>query len=388
MKKSFWLTLVLALAAYVLLPLPGQSAPLQKRIDTKRAQLEKVKRHEGVLTTTISGYNNRIGRLQGEIRGTRRRLGQVQGELDQKRDELVAVRDKLERSRDRLERLRRELRAARRALARRLVEIYKSDAPDALTVVLESDGFADLLDRTDFLARISDQDRGVTDRVRGLRDQTQKQTKQLAGLEHRAQVVATQILRRRDAIASVRDQLVSSRTSLRGARNGRRVVLARVRNTKHGLEEDLAAMERAQARVRSALVGAGQQLGPIKHGSGRLIWPVNGPITGSFGEQRPGHIHVGIDIAAPTGTPIRAADSGRVALMGWVGGYGNYTCVQHTGSLSTCYGHQSRFGTSNGAAVRQGQVIGFVGSTGHSTGSHLHFEVRVNGSPVNPLGYL
>jgi murein DD-endopeptidase MepM/ murein hydrolase activator NlpD len=224
--------------------------------------------------------------------------------------------------------------------------------------------------------------------VRGLRDQTQKQTKLLAGLERRKQLVATQILRRRDAIASVRDQLVSSQTSLRSARNGRRTVLARVRNTRHGLEGDLASLEREQARVQSALAGAGGKLGAIKHGSGRLIWPVNGPIVGAFGEQRPGHVHAGIDIAVGTGTPIRAADAGRVVLMGWVGGYGNYTCIQHTGSLSTCYAHQSRFGTSNGAAVRQGQVIGYVGCTGHCFGPHLHFETRVNGSPVNPLGYL
>ncbi len=388
MKKSFWLTLTLALAAYVLMPMPGQSAPLQSRIEKKRSQVQKVKRHEGVLTTTISGYNNRIERLQGEIGGTRQRLGQVQGQLDRKRDELVSVRDKLERSRSRLEHLRRQLRTARRVLAGRLVEIYKSDAPDALTVVLESDGFADLLDRADFLARISDQDRGVTNRVRGLRTKAETQTKQLAGLEHRAQLVATQILRRRDTIASVRDQLVSSQASLRGARNGRRTVLARVRTSRHGLEGDLASLEREQARVQSALAGAGQQLGPIKHGSGRLIWPVNGPIVGAFGEQRPGHVHAGIDIAVASGTPIRAADSGRVVLMGWVGGYGNYTCIQHTASLSTCYAHQQRFATSNGAAVRQGQVIGYSDCTGHCFGPHVHFEVRVNGAPVNPLGYL
>ncbi len=388
MKKSFWLTLTLALAAYVLMPMPGQSAPLHSRIEKKRSQLQKVKRREGVLTTTISGYNNRIDRLQGEISGTRRRLGQVQGQLDRKRGELVAVRDKLERSRSRLEHLRRQLRTARGVLTRRLVEIYKSDAPDALTVVLESDGFTDLLDRADFLSRISDQDRGVTNRVRGLRTEAETQTKLLAGLEHRAQLVATQILQRRDTIASAQDQLVSSQTSLRGARNGRRTVLARVRNSRHGLEGDLASLEREQARVRSALAGAGGQLGAIKRGSGRLIWPVNGPIVGAFGEQRPGHIHAGMDIAAPSGTPIRAADSGRVVLMGWVGGYGNYTCIQHTATLSTCYAHQSRFGTSNGASVRQGQVIGFVGSTGHSFGPHLHFETRVSGTPVNPLGYL
>jgi murein DD-endopeptidase MepM/ murein hydrolase activator NlpD len=77
-----------------------------------------------------------------------------------------------------------------------------------------------------------------------------------------------------------------------------------------------------------------------------------------------------------------------VVLMGWVGGYGNYTCIQHTGSLSTCYAHQSSFATSNGASVSQGQVIGHVGCTGHCFGDHLHFETRINGSPVDPMGYL
>ena len=114
---------------------------------------------------------------------------------------------------------------------------------------------------------------------------------------------------------------------------------------------------------------------------------MNGPIASPFG-MRWGRLHAGIDIAVPAGTPIRAADSGRVVLMGWVGGYGNYTCIQHTSSLSTCYGHQSRFGTSNGAAVQQGQVIGYVGCTGHCFGDHLHFETRINGSPVDPMGYL
>ena len=99
-------------------------------------------------------------------------------------------------------------------------------------------------------------------------------------------------------------------------------------------------------------------------------------------------MHEGIDIAVPAGTPIRAADSGTVVIAGWTGGYGNYTCIQHTSSLSTCYGHQSRFGTANGAAVQQGQVIGYVGCTGHCFGDHLHFETRINGSPVDPMGYL
>jgi len=392
MRTTFWLTISVALAAYVLLPLPGLSAPVSKRIEKKRSQIEHVKRREDVLTTTISGYNNRIQRLQGEIRGTRQRLGRVQHDLDVKRSELIEVRNKLERARDRLERLMRQLRTAKRVLAARLVEIYKSDTPDALTVVLEADGFNDLLERADFLDRISHQDRGVTDRVRRLRDEQQAQTDRLAGLERQVRIVATQILRRRDEIAAAQDQLVSSQSSLRGARDERRASLAKIRGRRNHLEGDLAALEREQARVQAALAGAGRTAfsaaGPIKHGSGRFIWPVNGPITGVFGEARPGHMHAGVDISAASGTPIRAADSGRVVLMAFTGGYGNYTCIQHTATLSSCYAHQSRFGTSNGASVRQGQVIGYVGSTGHSFGAHLHFEARVNGSAVNPLGYL
>ncbi len=393
MRKTFWLPIALALAAYVLLPLPGQSAPLSKRIEAKRAQVEAKKRREGVLTTTIQRYNERIGGLQGDIRSAQRRLQVVQSDLDAKRSELLRVRDRLEVARDRLERARAKLRLARGALADRLVELYKADEPDALTVVLEADGFTDLLERTDFLQRISDQDREIVETVRVLKRRAEISERLLADLEQQKRVAAEAILRRRDDIASTRDRLAGAQGELRTSRNGRRVVLSRVRRERRSAQEDLASLEREQAKVQGVLAGAGQKAfspaaGPIRRGSGQLIWPVNGPITGSFGEARPGHIHAGVDVSAPGGTPIRAADSGRVVLLGFTGGYGNYTCVQHTSSMSTCYAHQSGYATSSGAAVRQGQVIGYVGNTGNSFGNHLHFEVRMNGSPVNPLGYL
>ena len=104
--------------------------------------------------------------------------------------------------------------------------------------------------------------------------------------------------------------------------------------------------------------------------------------------MRWGRLHAGVDIAVPTGTPIRAAASGTVAIAGWIGGYGNYTCIQHGGGIATCYGHQSSIGVSVGQHVSQGQVIGAVGCTGHCFGPHVHFEVRVNGTPVDPMGYL
>ena len=149
--------------------------------------------------------------------------------------------------------------------------------------------------------------------------------------------------------------------------------------------EDLRALEAADRKVRQLLSVRGA--GPIVHGSGDLILPVNGGIVSPFG-QRWGRLHAGVDMASPTGTPIRAAQAGRVVIAGVVSGYGNYTCIQHGRSFTTCYAHQSRFMVRRGAAVRQGQVIGLVGCTGHCFGPHLHFETRVNGRPVDPQGYL
>ncbi|MET0809503.1 MAG: peptidoglycan DD-metalloendopeptidase family protein [Thermoleophilaceae bacterium] len=386
MKKSFWAPITLALVAYLVLPLPGLSAPLSQRIDKTREQIDAAKQKEGVLSTDIAQFSTRIESLQGEINATQNRPARAQSSLDRQKAELLEVRDQLEESRDRLERLRSELATARKVLAARLVEIYKADAPDALTVVLEADGFGDLLERAEFLERISDQDREITDDVRVLRDQARDQAIELADLEQREQLAAERILRERDQIASAQNQLLSSRDELASARAGKAGALAQVHDSRVALEGDLKALEAEQARVQAALTGVAAP-GPIQAGSGQLIWPVNGPVVSPFG-MRWGRLHAGLDIAVGSGTAIRAADSGRVVLMGWVGGYGNYTCIQHNASLSTCYAHQSSFATSNGANVSQGQVIGYTGCTGHCFGDHLHFETRINGSPVDPMGYL
>jgi len=388
LKKTFWVPIVLALAAYLLLPLPGQSAPLSERIESKRGQVEKKKQVEGVLSTTIQSYDNRIDGLQGEINGTERQLAGVQQELDAKRAELLRIRDQLEVARDRLERARAKLKVAREALADRLVELYKADQPDALTVVLEADGFDDLLERTEFLELISDQDRDIVERVRALKERTERVEARLAELEQAAQDAAEVVLSRRNEISASRDRLAAAQGELVTVRNDRRSALGKVRESRTALEGDLRELEAAQARVTQQLSNApSQSAGPIRQGTGSLIWPVDGPVVSPFG-MRWGRLHAGIDIAVPAGTPIRAADSGTVVLLGVVSGYGNYTCVQHGGSLSTCYAHQSGFATSQGASVSQGQVIGYVGCTGHCFGDHLHFETRVNGSPVDPFGYL
>ena len=125
----------------------------------------------------------------------------------------------------------------------------------------------------------------------------------------------------------------------------------------------------------------------MQRSSSGLIWPVSGPVTSYFG-WRWGRMHEGIDIAVPTGTAVVAAASGQVVYAGWMGGYGNLVLIDHGGGLATAYGHNSGFAVGGGQSVGQGQVIAYAGSTGNSTGPHVHFEVRVNGSPVDPLGYL
>jgi len=388
-RKHFLIPLALALAAYALLPMPGSSAPLSQRIEEKREQVEGKKAREGVLSTTIQRFNTNISSLQGEINATESRLTQVQSDLDQARSQLERVRDDLEVARDALAKARAKLALSRTALADRLVELYKADQPDALTVVLEADGFADLLERTEFLERISERDGQIVTEVRVLKARAEKAERRLDELEDVKASAAATILERRDDIAAARDRLASAQGELRTARASRSSALAQVRNSRVALEGDLDELEAAQARVTAQLQNGsgGAPAGPIRQGSGQLIWPVNGAVVSPFG-MRWGRLHAGIDIAAPSGTPIRAADSGTVVLMGSVSGYGNYTCVGHGGGLSTCYAHQSSFATSQGASVSQGQVIGYVGCTGHCFGDHLHFETRINGSPVDPMGYL
>jgi murein DD-endopeptidase MepM/ murein hydrolase activator NlpD len=122
-----------------------------------------------------------------------------------------------------------------------------------------------------------------------------------------------------------------------------------------------------------------------------LAWPLRGKVTGQFGEPRGGRAHEGIDVPMPAGTPIKAAGDGRVVMRESESGYGRYTCVAHR-TISTCYAHQSRFRTKLGARVERGQVIGFVGDSGSSTTTHLHFEVRRGTKPwgktMNPRRFL
>ncbi|HEX6020763.1 MAG TPA: peptidoglycan DD-metalloendopeptidase family protein [Solirubrobacter sp.] len=375
------------IALLLCVPVVSNGQQLQRKIEQKRKQIAAKKHRERVLTSTIAGYTRRINALERDISRLRARQIEVEADLARKREELASIQRELRRERARIIRLRARLVEARAALAERLVYLYKADEPDIVTVILESNGFADLLERTEFLHRVSQQDARIIDRARKAKAEAEAAEERLDRAEARQRKVTAIVARRREEIAQIKNRLVDRSAQYQAVRSKKRSALVETRTDRKRLERHLVALEREEARVRARLAGGGVSPGPIRRGSGGLIWPINGAFTSPFG-MRWGRLHAGVDLAAPEGTPIRAAQSGKVILAGWTGGYGNYTCIAHGGGLSTCYAHQSRYGTSAGASVSQGQVIGYVGNTGHSFGAHLHFETRINGTPVNPMNYL
>jgi murein DD-endopeptidase MepM/ murein hydrolase activator NlpD len=368
-----WAAAALALGAAVLAAqAPAQSASLQDRLDETQGKLSGVDRREGVLTTEISAASARISDLRAQVADLRNKEATVAAELRRKQAEL-------DRAQARLDELRARLRAAIEILEDRLVAIYKSGDPDLLTVVLNSNGFDDLLDRTEYLRRLEDQDSSIVEDVRGLRDEMRATVESVKAARN-------EIAKRKQELDETREALEKRSAELASARKRQRDELGRVRSQQKRLEGDLGDISAQIQRQLGALGGPTLPAGPIRGAGSGFIWPVNGPITSGFG-MRWGRMHEGIDIGVPAGTPIRAAKSGTIVLAASTGGYGNYTCVDHGGGLSTCYAHQSRFARTSGS-ISQGSILGYVGCTGHCFGDHLHFEVRINGQAVDPLGYL
>jgi len=345
---------------------------LQERLGATQDKLSHVKAHAGVLTTRISHESAQLDRLTREVAVLRNKEAAVAAELAQKQAEL-------EQAQARLEHLKKRFREGIQILEQRLVAIYESNEPDLITVLLQSHGFDDLVARTQYMETLQHQDNDIVARVRGLRNEMQ---------------VTVNIVRAaRDQIAARKQELEATQQSLRqrteelaAARRKQHATLVQVRKQQDHFEGDLSEISQKIAEQLAANTGA-LPAGPVRAGSGMFIWPVNGPVVSGFG-MRWGQMHEGIDIAVPTGTQIRAAASGTVSIAGPAGGYGNYTCIDHGGGLSTCYAHQEQILVSSGQQVSQAQVIGISDCTGHCLGPHVHFEVRVNGQAVDPLGYL
>jgi len=385
--------LVVALGALFVLLLgsaPASAEDLQSKVDAKEAKLSKVRERKGVLTTTISRYRKRIEGLTAEIAVLRNHEAAVRVRLNAKQAELDRAVSELGVAKRHLAVVKARLKRALVALRRRLVAIYEMGTPDVLSVIVGSHGYDELIDRTEYLSRIQGLDESVVARVRELRDQVKRTVARLRSAKDRIEAARDAIAAEEQALAAARAAIQRRQSSLVETRRKREAALRRISSVERHVEGSLAKI---QARIVARLQSTSSTplpAGPIRNGSGMLIWPVDGPVVSGFG-MRWGRMHEGIDIAVPAGTPIRAAADGSVVLVeseASSGGYGNFTCLDHGGGLQTCYAHQSAFAVSSGQSVSQGQVIGYVGCTGHCFGDHLHFEVRVNGAPTDPLGYL
>jgi murein DD-endopeptidase MepM/ murein hydrolase activator NlpD len=389
MRKTCLAAVCAAAFFMLLVPAGVPAADLESKLSKKEEKLSHVRERQGVLTTTISRYRDRIERLTDEVAILRAQEAEAEARLAAKQAELDQAVDELEVAKRHLAVVRARLKRALIALRERLVAIYETGTPDIFNLLVESGGYDELVNRTEYLNRINGLDEAVVTRVRDLRDQVKRTVTRLRSAKNRIEAARDAIAAEEQALAGARSAVQSRQAMLVAVRREREAALATINDHEHEIEGNLAEIQAELAATLGASASAPLPAGPIRYGSGQLIWPVDGPVVSGFG-MRWGRMHEGIDIAVPAGTPIRAADAGTVVLVqseAESGGYGNFSCLDHGGGLQTCYAHQSSFAVTSGS-VSQGDVIGYVGCTGHCYGDHLHFEVRISGAPTDPLGYL
>jgi len=355
----------------------GKIASLQSKIAAARAR-------EARLTADIASVTHQIRSLESKVGDVSQRLSVLEQDLELHQRRLDKLNALYTLQTDRLHFLHDEYQRVVGTLSARMIDLYETQDPSLIEVILDSNSLQEALDHLHYLDAIAAQDKQITAEVATAKDElkiVRARTKVTrAAVASATHVVAVRTAQQRD----VRDELLATKGRLAGARSNRRSALAATRKQEQDWIAEANALAASDARVRGQLASSQSTGTPSASG---FIWPVSGPVVSPFG-MRWGRLHAGIDIAVPSGTPIHAAAAGRVVIAGWVSGYGNYTCIDHGGGVATCYGHQSSFAVGVGASVGQGQVIGYSDCTGHCFGPHLHFEVRVNGTPVDPLGYL
>ena len=393
-----------AFVALVLLAL-AQPAGADGSVADARSKHEAARRRRAELAAQLDHLRASDSELESAVSVLNGQVHAQQAAADDARQAVQVALEAVAQAEARLAATQRELETLQAALVDRAVSAYVEPGDPALSRVIESEDLNEASRRTTLLNLVNNRDRGLMDRLRAVQQDLDVQKAEAA--------------RARD-VASRRRQVVLARLSeLQRARQDQQRLSAaldsRIREYQAEADEvakqesGLVALIRSKEQVAAA-VGAGAPGGPPAAGApprgpsgpGRVVadpgadgrvsgsglaWPLRGPVTSGYG-SRWGRMHTGIDISAPNGTPIRAAKAGVVIFAGSYSGYGLTVIIDHGGGLTTLYAHMSRLGTSSSASVGQGQVVGFVGSTGHATGPHLHFEVRVGGSPQNPMRYL
>ncbi len=349
--------------------------------DQKQQQLQEVNRQIQQQKANLNSTKKKETDIMSQLNNIEKSMSQTQNEIDATNDRIAYLEHNIQTTQKNMDKQQKDLDEQTETLGDRLVEIYETGDTSYLEVLLSAEDLKDFITRYDMLGSIVEQD---VDLIKTIN----KQKKELALKKSELEVKQRELV-------SVRESQESQKATLAAQKGEKQEVLGSVQKEKSQYAKALAALEQSsreiEAMIRREQGGGG---GPAL-GSGTYTWPAPGysTITSSYGMRyhpilKVRKLHSGMDIGAPSGANIVAADAGKVIYSGWMTGYGNTVVIDHGAGKSTLYGHQSRILVSNGQTVSKGQIIGKVGSTGWSTGAHLHFEVRVNGSPVNPAGYL
>jgi murein DD-endopeptidase MepM/ murein hydrolase activator NlpD len=403
-RVTLLLALALALAAPALAGdgLGGQKASVDAKLSSLQARIAESQHKAAALSSQIGALTGQIHSLEGRVGDVSSRLSALQADLALRQRRLGKLNQLFALQTNRLRYLKHEYTLSVTRLNTRLVSIYKQEDPTTIDVLLTAKSFQDVLDQLDFLNAIATQDKQVAQQVATAKKQVKVarlRTKTVrAGVANEARAINARV----QQAAILRGELLASQNRLAGARSSKSHALVATKAEISSEVGESKALAEASAELAAKIQSLQSSSRSSSGGSETttdgsppatpapstgFIWPVSGPITSPFG-MRWGTLHPGIDIGVPTGTPIHAAASGKVIWCGWMSGCGNLVMIDHGGGLASLYGHQSRIAASCGENVSQGQLIGYVGCTGFCTGPHLHFEIRLNGSPVDPLGYL
>ncbi len=370
----------------------SEKARVDARIAALQAEIAEAKQNEGVLTSQLSEVVAELRAAQSAVEQAQGSLSSLEAELATERARLELLTERLQRQTRKLERLKKEHRRAVSILEARVRAIYVSETPDYLSFIVSASSFREIVDSFEFMERIGLQDKRIANQVRESKKKAAAQRAATAETRRVQEATVSVIAARTEEARAVRNELAAGRDSLAAARRLKQDAIFDARETREEYLEEVEALAAESAalaasiREAQAAAAAGSTGTGVPSASG-FIWPVNGTVVSGFG-MRWGRMHEGVDITAPTGTPIWAAAAGTVIWASWRGGYGNCVVVDHGNGLATLYAHASAILVSVGQRVSQGQTVALVGSTGNSSGPHLHFEVRVNGVAVDPLLYL
>ncbi|HEV8354389.1 MAG TPA: peptidoglycan DD-metalloendopeptidase family protein [bacterium] len=330
-----------------------------------RRRLDQVKQKERAVLGELQGIDRTLDQAE-------RRLSDLNSTLRSSQTRSVALATQLD-----IAQQRRMVQQAR--MHHRLREIYKYGRAGYLDVLLGAADFNEFVTRWQFVSRLVGADATLLESYAAQAARVEQLHGELTAEQTRLGTFIRQVAARRREVAA---QEQAKRVLLRRLQVERVTFERMVRELERNSRELEVLIRRSQRSPSAPLPG---------RRVGRFLLPARGVLTSGFGYRRHPifrirRMHTGIDIAAPRGTPVMAAADGAVLYTGWFGGYGKIVVLDHGGGVSTLYGHLSAILVPTGVRVRRGQVIGRVGSTGYSTGPHVHFEVRINGRPVDPRG--